>query len=331
MLLQRRAWLYGLGLVLGVALTTTPARAGELDKFLPDDTEVVLTVNVKQIVGSPLFKKYGQDAVKQYLKDTDEVNSVLQDLGFDPLKDADTITIAGPGSDESDKGLIIVHGRFDRDQFKKKGEDAAKANGEHLKIHKRESGPVIYEVTQDNLPSSMFVAVVDKSTILASFGKDYVVDALKKIDAKQATVKNKEIKALLERMDGKQSLSLMLLGSAVAKSKDVGQVIPPEVLNNLDALGAGVTLDDDIKLEVGIVAKTADSAKDIRDKIDGGLNQALTTLSGLAQVEKNLQPAVDVVKSVKTTQKDKAVTIKGEITAEQLEKLVKALQGFIPK
>jgi hypothetical protein len=331
MLFQRRAWLYSLALVLGVALATTPARAAEIDKYLPDDTEAVVTINVKQIIDSPLFKKYALDVVQQGLKDNDEVSSILKDLGFDPLKDADTIMVAGPSGDETDKGLIIMHGRIDVAKFKTKAEEAAKANGEHLKIHKRENGPAIYEVTHDNLPSSMFVAVVDKNTILASFGKDYVVDALKKIDAKQATVKSKEIKALLEKLDGKQSISFAMIGSAAAKSKELAQVIPGDVLDNLDAVGAGVTVADDIKLEVGIVAKTADSAKSIREKIDGGLNQALGTIAGLAQVEKNFQPAVDVIKSVKTTQKDKTVTLQGEVTAEQLEKLAKAVQGFIPK
>ena len=41
--------------LLGLALLAAPARAGEIDRYLPDDSEVVVCVNVHQIVRSPLW------------------------------------------------------------------------------------------------------------------------------------------------------------------------------------------------------------------------------------------------------------------------------------
>jgi hypothetical protein len=332
MLLQCRAWLYGLALILGAALTAAPVRAGDVDKYLPDDTEVVVTLNVKQITDSPLFKKNGVDAVQQLIKDNEEVNDVLKDLGFDPLTDVDRIVISSPGGDENDKGLIIIHGRFDLDKFKARGEEAAKSNSEHLKIHKRETGPVIYEVAHPKLDNNLFVALVDKKTMLVSPGKDYVIDALKKTDAKQATLKNKDLKTQLEQTDAKQSVSVAMIGSAAAKSNVLTSIFPKETLANVDAVGGGFTVDDDIQMQLVVTAKNADSAKDVNEKINDNLNDAVLALALLIKAEqlKGLAPALDVVKSIKTITKDKTITVKGEVTAEQIEKLSKAIGDLLP-
>jgi len=59
------------------------------------------------------------------LKASNEVQTILDDLGFDPFKDLDKMDSAGPGGSDNDKGLIIIHGRFNLDKFKTKGEEAA--------------------------------------------------------------------------------------------------------------------------------------------------------------------------------------------------------------
>src|SRR4051794_9537153 len=89
-------------LLVALALAA-PQRVGAapvptgLEKLLPADTEVVVTINLKQILGSQLLKKAGLEKWKQMLKAIDPVNDILQDLGFDPFKDLDRVTIASPG------------------------------------------------------------------------------------------------------------------------------------------------------------------------------------------------------------------------------------------
>src|SRR5689334_2673276 len=99
--------------VLIVAALVGPVRAAEIDKLLPADTEVVITVNVKQILGSALLKKAGLDQWKGALKELPQVGDILEELGFDPFTDLDRVTIASPGGSEQDRGLIIARGNFD--------------------------------------------------------------------------------------------------------------------------------------------------------------------------------------------------------------------------
>jgi hypothetical protein len=310
--------------VLGLALTATPLWAQVegpvrgIDKYLPDDTEVISTVNFKQIFESTIFKKYALEPARDAIKGSNEVQTVLDDLGFDPFKDLDKLIAANPAGGEADKGLLILHGRFNLDKFKAKGEEAAKANGDMLKIHKI-ADFVVYEVTVEGLPSSLWVALASRDTLLASPGKDYIVDALKRKE--KPMLKNKDFQAMLEKMDPRQSFSLAAVGNALSKA-DLPEPFKG-ALENLDALGGGITIGEDVNIELVANAKTAKAAKDINQTVGDSLNQGLAILALLATQQKELAPVVDLIKTIRCTARDKTVTLKGTITSELIEKAVK--------
>jgi hypothetical protein len=324
----RRVWVHGLALLL--AATAAPVRGAEVDRFLPADTEMVFTLNVKQVLDSALVKKYGLEHAKEALKSLDEVNDILKDLGFDPFTDLERVIVALPTADEPDKGLVIVHGRYDLAKFEAKGKQAAKDHADALKIHKVPDGlggqHLVYEVAiPEKADTPLFVALAGKTTLLASPGKDYVVDALKKTNLKdKPALKNKDFQALLERMDNRQSFSLAAVGTAFTKGNQGNT--PAEVkrfFEQTDAIGGGITVGEDIKLEVVISAKTAQAAKDLNKTITDGLNFGKAILAAAAINQPEIAPVVEIVNSLKATAKDKTVTLKAQVSAEALEKAFK--------
>src|SRR5262245_49111803 len=50
-------------------LVSASARAGDIDPYLPDDTEAVVSVNVRQILDAPLVKKEALDALNKMLEE----------------------------------------------------------------------------------------------------------------------------------------------------------------------------------------------------------------------------------------------------------------------
>src|SRR5690242_3948673 len=109
-------------LLCAAALLMAPAgqaRAAELDPLVPADTESYVSFNVRQIVDAPIFKKQLLEPARQALKDLENVDAVLKDLGFDPFKDLDRVIVAGPGGTDTDRGLIIAYGTFDVAKFTK--------------------------------------------------------------------------------------------------------------------------------------------------------------------------------------------------------------------
>ena len=79
MLLRRSVWLCAVGLFAVVA----PAGARDLEKFLPDDTEMVVSFNIRQILESDFYKKNVGDAGRDLLKSSTEAQDLLKesDLG----------------------------------------------------------------------------------------------------------------------------------------------------------------------------------------------------------------------------------------------------------
>ncbi len=304
-------------------------RAADLDPYLPEDTESILNINVRQLLDSELFKKHLLDVAQEALRGNDQLQDILNDLGFDPFKDLERVVIASPIGTEKDRGLVIVHGRFDVAKFKAKAESVAKDQSEHLKIHKILGGKqLLYEVNHPEVDDPVFVALAGNDTLLVSPGKDYIVNALKKSDkdAKPA-LKNKKFQALLEKVDAGQSFSL-----AAVTTPEVAKVIektPGDVkgmVEKIQAVAGGLTISDEIKLEIAVTAKNTKDAKDLSDSAKAGLNLILSFAAPLSQnanTPKWVELIVEVVKAVRVTNKSETVFVKGRISNDLIEDSLK--------
>jgi hypothetical protein len=325
---QRFLAAQALGLTVAALLLTAPARAAEvIDKLLPNDTETVISINFKQILNSPLGKKMPIDKLQDALKNQDELDKNLKDIGFDPFTDLDSVILAGSSGNEPDKGLMIAHGKFDAKKFQAKAEEVAKDMKDVLKIHKvpdATGGTTnLYEVNAPGQNQPLFVALANETTVLASGGKDYVLDALDKASGKSKTVlKNKDLADLLKRIDTAQSLWLAVLGSTLSKSPLGSNPDAKEVIDKISDATGGINIDKDIKLQVSVTAKSNDDAKDLDEKLKDGLNTALGAVALLAGQNKALAPLVDVLKNVKPTVKDKVVSVELDIAGKDIENAI---------
>lgn len=317
--------------VTALLLFVPLGRAADLDLYLPEDTESLLNINIRQLLDSELFKKHLLEVAQEALRGNDQVQDILKDLGFDPFKDLDRVVVASPIGTEKDRGLVIVHGRFDVAKFKAKGEEAAKDHPENCKIHKvkvlgREQ--LLYEVNHPDLDDPLFVALVGRDTLLASPGKDYVVNALKKSDKKaKVTLKNKKFQALLEKIDAGQSLSMAAVTTPeVAKmvEKTPGDV--KGMIEKIQAVAGGLTVSDEIKLELAVTTKNTQDAKDLSDSAKAGLNLVLGFAAPLAQnasTPRWVELVVETVKALRVTNKSETVFVKGRISSDLIEDTLK--------
>src|SRR5262249_46281616 len=148
------------------------------------------------ILDSPLVKKHFLEHIRGAIKSNDEAANVLESLGFDPLKDLSSITLALSVIGNDAKFLIVAHGHFDRTKFEAKAEQVAKNMGDVLKVHK-EGDRKVYEVKMENgADKPAFVGVVDQSTIVASSEKQAVLDAFAKSGGATKSTPKPEIRDL---------------------------------------------------------------------------------------------------------------------------------------
>jgi hypothetical protein len=317
------------GSALAVLLLTAPVRAADVEKLLPNDTEVVFSINVRQILDSPLVKKLPLDQAKEALKAQDDAQQVLKDLGFDPFTDLDSITTAGSSGGEPDKGLLIVRGKFDLEKFQAKAEAVAKDMPETLKIQKKPASPsgttTVYEVNNvvPGTQQTVYVALLNKTTLVASSGIDYVLDAAdKEAGRKKTALKNKELQALLTRVDTTQSIWAVVLGSTLEQSPLGKDDDAKEVIAKVQDVITQVEIDKDVTARLDVTAKKAEDAKKIQEALEDGLDKARGALAFLASTQKEAKPLLNVLRNIKPTVKDKTVTVEIKVAGDMIDKAI---------
>ena len=127
---------------------------------------------------------------------------------------------------------------------------------------------------------------------------------------------------MLAKVDPKQSLSVAGLGSGLSKSPLADDKKTREILENIKTFSGGITVAEDIKGEAVFVAKTEDAAKDLMKTLKDRLEQVKGVASLLAGEKKDQPgaPLADVLETVKISAEGTTVTMRGQATAEILEK-----------
>jgi len=265
---------------------------------LPADTQALIRFNFRAMIDSPLAKKMGIEKASEVIKNVPG-GEILTEMGFDPLKDIDSITIAAPGGGDMEKGLIIVVGKFKADKLVAKANEEAKNNKDKVKTHKA-GDKTIFEVIIPDQQVPMFMMIASNSTILASTHKDF--------------------SALVEKLDPNLAISMVAVSSAFP-SKAIPEPAKA-IIEGIDSIGGGIGVDKDVTLSVNVFTKDEDSAKKLKETMDQGMAQALGFLGLMAAQQKELTPVLEFVKSMKTSSKAKMMSLEGKLPGKMIEDAV---------
>ena len=309
-MLTSRKW--ALSGLLALALVV-PARAAELDRYVPGDTEQVVVVNVKQLLASPLVKKHALPQIEKQLKENKDLQKLTQATGIDPLKDIDSLVVANTG-DKGEKVTVIVRGKFDTDKIHTIAQAVAKDKPDELKISKLGDRP-LYEGTHDG--KSFYSTFVDGTTLVGSTSKDVLASAIQGKGAK-----NKELTAALENLDSKQSV--LAAGVVPQEVRDfLGNLPqgPAEALSKLKTVAGSVHITGGVAAGVRLSTGNEKAAKELAEA--GDMVKGL--LAAAAAVNKELLPLAEDLQrtlNIKPSQGD--VTIDFKVSEKTVDKLIKA-------
>jgi hypothetical protein len=312
-----------------VALLTPalPVRAAGAEKYLPDDAAVVVALNVRQIVDSSLVKKHAIDALKKMIDGDAEAAKILKALGFDPFQDLNSVTLALTGLDADSNVHLIAHGKFDAAKISAKGEEAAKEFSDELKIHK-EGDRIIYEVNTPGSSKPLFVAQLGADTMVAGTVKDYVLACFDRAAGKKAASLNKDMAELLAKADAKKSVWIGMSGAAISKiNLPQPNDRAKKVLERVKSFVLNFSVTKDVKLHLGIDAKSTDSAKELLEEVKEFVDQAKGFLALAVDNQKALTPLLDLVGAIKLTTEGSTVSLTTEVSAEVIEEGLKKTKG----
>jgi hypothetical protein len=321
--------LLGAALVVG-ALSANTSRAAEPDKLLPAEADTVVSVNIKQILDTAIIKKYALEQLKQAL-DGQDAKKLLTEIGLDPLKDIDRVVVGANIKGRTDtKFLMIVHGTFDPDRLYKAAEKQSKVDADRFAMIK-DGDTVVFKYTPENGENPIYGTVVNDKTVIAASDRKMIANALKAAEAgKKAPIKT-ELADLVKRMDEKSSV--YACGIVKGKFDDFklpgggNMPVDLEAIQKLipmtESMAVSVKIGADVAVEVTLGMKDDDTAGEMRNALDDLIKQVkpLAALAGSA--EPRAKPLADILNTVKTSSKDKDVTVSGKVTSANIGKMMK--------
>ena len=286
-----------MGLAIGVLLAgalsvsaapAPPPTAAALDKYLLDDTDFLIVVEVKPLLASPLVAKQHRKQIEELLK-SEPVQVWLKDAGFDPLRDVERIVLlmsrSCHGTDKDPQGagpVVLVQGRFDAAKVQAKMEQLAKDSPHGVKV---DAQGEIYRLTIPNAPFPVFFAQLDRNTLmLAAKKKELVAEARDKAAGKKKTaLKSEAVRDFLKQRKPDQPLQIMADGSAIWESSfsstvQMGVQITKVTHTTLEDLGilrlrGGLSVGEKIKGSLTLKVKDADTAKQTAELFRMGVNK----------------------------------------------------------
>jgi hypothetical protein len=328
--------------VSALMLAVLPATAAQPDKLLPDDTQGVVHVNVREVLDSPFIKKNALSTIENLIKDNLEVAFLLQQINFDPLKDASSLTVAmkeikldnspggagaaprpaGPGLPNLPQPqgdvVLILRGNFDLPQIQSVVTEFNKNMPGKLTTSEH-AGVKVYAAKNDDKEN--FMAFVDRNTLVLGSKKEVVTSAIDQSQGKKTSNLNKPLARLLEKVDDKKAAWLAFpIPDAVRqqlKSNPQGAMMA----DKLEGIIVEVSPKDDLVGEISVLTNDPMIAQQLKQTIDG----FKFFLAAMAmQQDKDFGPAIaEVVNTMRTSVKGNVASARLTVPSKLIEKAMK--------
>jgi hypothetical protein len=312
--------------VFGLAL---PARAID-PKYLPPNAEMALTVNLKQILGSELFKdkKLIIDPIKALIQakiDQLPVAEQLEKTGFNLMRDLHSVTVTTDGSKDLDSMFIAIEGEFDTPKWVEVAKAAAKENGELLRVTKM--GAVnIFEITPQANEKTIYTGIINDSVLVIAPTRDKLNATIARVTTGRGVGIKPALRQLVATTNEKQSFSMVMSGKGLANGIANARKLPGgdigAAVQDLDGLAFSITLTKDISFQLAATAKDEESAKELASKSDIGLRGVRGFLNLKAKDDDRMQLAVDIFNTLKVSTQGPSVILRGIVSQANLDRIL---------
>lgn len=311
------ALLTGVSLVLA---SSTLARAADLDPLIPNESKVVVSFNMTQVLASPLGKKYLGGAIAQGLKDNAQAQALLKQIRFDPMKDVTGLTLAMT-SGSADQSLVILTGKFNVAEIEKLAATAASENKDKFKIHEIESKK-LYEMLDENSKAT-YAGFPSGSRLLLSSSKEMIRQALTAPGANFGKPSD-HLQQLIKSADGKHSGWLAALPE-VANELPTNDPQQKEALQKLDGIVGVLKLTENSRCDLMLKTKTANAALVLAKTVIDLVNLAKLFTPNVVKEKPELAPLLDIINAIRASARKDGVSITVELTGSQIEKAIQQL------
>ncbi|MSQ94147.1 MAG: hypothetical protein EXR98_06270 [Gemmataceae bacterium] len=335
MQLSRRIWIAAV-CTFAVLFGASAASAQQI-KLLPSDTELIVTFNIQQMLKSEVAKanKTIIDIAKAKIEeqlDDKGIAKHLKKADFDLFRDLTSVTIGVPGGDRNpEEGFILLEGNFNGDKIEAAITEASKEGGSGVKMTKI-AGVKAFEIAPKD-EKVMFLGILDKKTMIACGSKKDFEGAVARLaSGKAPAFKAEVIKKLMSTVNNKQSISMVATSKVLVKLAEnapqaggnQGQQAMA-FLKTMDGFSLALTIQKDIDFQLGVNTQDVETAQKYAGVSNLAIGVAKMKMAEAAKQNPKLEPGVDIVNSIRVTAQGPNLVIRGQITFENLSKLMQLI------
>lgn len=263
-----------LALTLGL-IGGSPARDASLQlSAIPADAQWALYVDVPKLTSSAMFKALVDEG--EMAKIQGKTDPFFAKLRIDPLKDLKGVTVFGLGKEDED-AVVALSGRFDRAHLT----SLIKAETSHKEIPFGKQ--TIYSWDDDE-----FGAFAADDLILLGENEQAIKSALEAMEGRKRDAAPPILTNALKESPG----AIIVFGVNSIPGL-LGEHDSPVILTKMKSAGGSLTeIGENLKLELNILAETAQVAKDVEQAIRGLI--AIANLQLQAEDAKAFAEAVKI-------------------------------------
>jgi hypothetical protein len=321
-------------LVLGLALgLTSAAAAAPPEKLFPDNTTMLFSVNLKGLVDSPLYQKALKGRLEELMKGNERFTGIMRSMSFDPMKDLSSFTVAignfnvdlagGPPRPDVE-AVIILKGNFDIQKVETALEALISAGGRDRVSVSKLGTRTLFEIKQDG-DRSMFGVFIDKETVALCDSKDNLQIVIDKAEGKKTTKLTKEFETALAKADTRRTVwGAMIMPESI---KQLASMAPQgAVMEKIESMNFSVNVKENLEIELNAYAADNDSAAEFKKLLDQA--KELMGIAALqAPDEQDSKDISDFISSLRISNNQKLVSMKGELKGSMIERAVKKAGG----
>lgn len=315
--------------IVTVFLTLTGfASAADVTAYLPAESDVVVTIQVRQVAESELGKKVGADLLKELLGAVKQAAAAVEASGLDLLKDFEVITV-GIDIDHLDppKPFALFEGKFDAKKVEASMSKFAKDHAERLSAI-TVGGRAAYKLPGGKPTETMYAAILDDTKLIVAGSEEDLTGAFKAAAGDRKPVISKDLAGLLATAKS----TAPIFARAWVKGKLTELKVPNEKLQaqvqKVDWATAAVTVNKDVAITLTVNAQDEAGAKLLSDLLGATVGLIRLQLAAASEDQPELAPIRDLLKATRVAPVGKTVVATGSVKGEAIEK---ALHPSEPK
>lgn len=285
-------------------------RAADTDKYLPDRTEAVVTIHVKQVLEAPLVKDRLDQFKELFAKSGGK--TTLEQFGIDPFTDLANIVLSVSGNPDNEKPFVLFQGSFDNAKVLAGLDKASKGDKPAVKLTTVD-GRKVYDVRADG-SETYYLSVLDQGLVAICADRDVIIEAIDKKTGSRKPQLRRELEQLLGKADSKYAISIVSLPRPLNYAGLFGG-LPGNVQN----VQGGFVLADDVQLELNLASRDVKTAQVAVNQLNESLNQVKALLGVIVAQNKGFKPLADLLASVKTMAQGAGVELRLTINKDILE------------